>query len=142
MFPGFAVASRMAQDGNLDWEETSRSSVVATAVSAVTIAVAFALLAAGWSGFWVVFVIGFAAVLPLAVKLTEWYESRPTERERGEQDALDALREQYATGEIDDAEFERRLERLLETESASDAERFHLEAESRATTREYGRRRN
>lgn len=31
-------------------------------------------------------------------------------------DALERLRERYAAGEIDDTEFERRLERLLETE--------------------------
>ncbi|PSP32540.1 hypothetical protein BRC64_06440 [Halobacteriales archaeon QH_10_67_22] len=38
--------------------------------------------------------------------------------------ALADLRERYARGEITDAEFERRVERLLETESVDDAETF------------------
>jgi len=41
----------------------------------------------------------------------------PTDRE----DALDLLRERYAAGDIDEVEFERRVERLLETESVEDA---------------------
>jgi len=35
-----------------------------------------------------------------------------------EDDALETLKQQYATGEIDESEFERRLETLIETESA------------------------
>lgn len=39
-------------------------------------------------------------------------------------DALERLRTRYADGELSDAEFERRLEVLLETETAADVERF------------------
>ncbi len=42
----------------------------------------------------------------------------PADRE----DVLDLLRERYARGELDDAEFERKVQRLLETESLADAE--------------------
>ena len=38
-----------------------------------------------------------------------------------DEDALETLRNRYARGEIDEAEFERRLEALLETESIDEA---------------------
>lgn len=129
----------MTQENGSEDEETTLSSIVATVITSATMILAFGLLAAGWSNFWVVFVIGFAAVLPLAVTLTEWYESRSAEEEADpdpQQDALDALRREYATGEIDEAEFERRVERLLETESVSDAEQFYPPSESTDRTRE------
>ncbi|OIB56408.1 hypothetical protein BBD46_18370 [Natrialba sp. SSL1] len=40
------------------------------------------------------------------------------------EDALERLRVRYADGDLSDAEFERRLELLLETGSLSDAERY------------------
>jgi uncharacterized membrane protein len=46
---------------------------------------------------------------------------RSDERD-GEDDALQRLRARYAAGEIGDAEFERRLERLLETEDVEISE--------------------
>ena len=113
-----------ADDGGADLP-----TVVAGGVTTVTLLLAFGLLAAGWSSFWIVFPVGFGGVLPLAVTLAKRYETRSTTRTNGEttgsgaagdepaDDAIDALRERYARGEIDEAEFERRVERLLETES-------------------------
>ena len=85
------------------------------------------------------FVIGFLILLPLAALLGEDFPLiEASEAERAEQeldgigdaaagrdggDAIAALRNRYATGEIDHAEFERRLDRLLETEDVgADAE--------------------
>ncbi len=73
--------------------------------------------------------IGFPMIgglVPLAVGLAKQYErSRPPSNdERGREetaDALEQLRERYARDEIDEAEFERRVERLLETETVAEA---------------------
>jgi uncharacterized protein YjbI with pentapeptide repeats len=109
--------------------DDSLSSLVGSVVTGAVITVGVALLVAGWSDAWVVFVVGLVAVLPASVKLAEWYESRGTDEDSGtdeevdeQQAALATLRDRYANGEIDEAEFERRVERLLETESVADAE--------------------
>lgn len=39
------------------------------------------------------------------------------------EEALEALKRRYATGEIDEIEFERKLETLFETETVADAKR-------------------
>jgi uncharacterized membrane protein len=110
-------------------EETSLESLVATLVISVTVVTPFVLLAAGVWWFWIVFVVGFAGVLPAAVQLARWYESRqesqPQSQSHTESDPLESLRERYASGEIDGAEFERRVERLLETESKTETEQFY-----------------
>jgi uncharacterized membrane protein len=110
-------------------DDTSLSSLVGSVVTGAVVTVGVALLVAGWSDAWVVFVVGLVAVLPASVKLAEWYESRGTDEDPGtdeevdeRQAALATLRDRYANGEIDEAEFERRVERLLETESVADAE--------------------
>ena len=116
-------------------EAESLAGVAAGAVTFLTLAVAFGLMFLGVPYFWVAFPVGFGGLLPLSVSLAKWYESnRADERERSREfgpttrrddetdDALAALRERYARGAIGDAEFERRVERLLETESVDDAE--------------------
>ncbi|SFR37093.1 SHOCT domain-containing protein [Halogeometricum limi] len=109
-------------------EETPLQEVVAGVVIGAILLVGFALLAVGYPFFWVVFPVGFAGVLPMAIGLTRLYERRREaeakrrEAERSEPgSALETLRRRYATGEIDEDEFERRVERLLGTETASDA---------------------
>jgi uncharacterized membrane protein len=78
--------------------------------------------------FWAIFAIGYAVVLPLvAIALDEDEEAdesdagRDTATEDASESPLDRLKRRYADGEIDEAEFERRLERLLETEDESAA---------------------
>lgn len=122
----------MGSDDDADLE-----SVVASAVTTLTLLVAFGLLAAGVSGFWLAFPVGFGGVLPLAVGLARLYQrgdSAPSTADDGgevEDDPIATLRERYARGELTDAEFERRVEKLIETESVDhpvktrDLERGH-----------------
>lgn len=125
----------MATHEHTDDEDDPLVGVAAGAVTALTLAVAFGLMFLGVEFFWVAFPVGFGGGIPLAVSLAKWYESnragghgrasRPaTRRDDETDDALAELRDRYARGDLDDAAFERRVERLLETESVDDAEAF------------------
>lgn len=87
-------------------------------VSLAVLAVGLGGLALDVPGAWVAFPVGYGVVLPLAVG----WASRSSEdadadgEGRTDDDPLATLRSRYARGEIDEAEFEGRLERLLETE--------------------------
>lgn len=48
----------------------------------------------------------------------------PDETDAAPEDALERLRTRYADGDLSDAEFERRLETLVETETVADVERY------------------
>lgn len=86
-------------------------------------------LGEGW--FWLVWVVGFAVVLPLVGILTGEHEadegSRPDDSparrtddtldETSTDDALAVLRERYARGDLTEEQFERKVEALLETET-------------------------
>jgi len=95
--------------------------VASGVVTAGTLAVAFGLMALGVESFWVAFVVGFGGVLPLSVAALEYRDATDDSRARaGRSDADAALEElqlRYARGELTDEAFERRAERLLETES-------------------------
>nr|WP_160047865.1 SHOCT domain-containing protein [Natrialba sp. INN-245] len=45
----------------------------------LTVGLAMGLLFLGWSNFWIVFVVGFAFVLPAAVQLAQWYEGESSD---------------------------------------------------------------
>ena len=71
-----------------------------------------------------VFLIGLTVVVPLARILTQDSETTTVRSDDTTQneDPLVALRRRYADGELTDEEFDRRLERLLETETREDAQ--------------------
>jgi len=117
-------------DSSEDDDEALLEGVAAGTVMFLTLAVAFGLLALGNPYFWVAFVVGFGGGIPLAVNLAKYYESRPESEgssRTGDSDtdaALADLRERYARGELDETEFEARVERLLETGSVSEAREY------------------
>ena len=121
---------RTCADGGESDDVTPLQAAVGGAVVALTLLVGFALLFAGFEFFWVAFPVGFGGLLPAAVALAGWYESRDrrTARSAREPDpraepdeALATLRDRYARGDIDEVEFENRLDALLRTESVDDA---------------------
>jgi hypothetical protein len=110
--------------------------VVAGLVSAGVLVVAFGALALGVEAWWLAFPVGYGGVLPLAVGLARWRTSGGRSRSGGatadgrrattgatqsadtEEAALATLRQRYAAGEMDEVEFERRVETLLREEDA------------------------
>lgn len=96
-----------------------------------------------WLG---VLIVGYAAVVPLVQTLfgedeeeydadadddaewSHWWgrekKPKPSTKPDGDEagDPLETLRERYARGELTDEQFERKLERLLETETIEDVE--------------------
>ncbi|WP_227131907.1 SHOCT domain-containing protein [Halorubellus salinus] len=109
--------------------------------SLLVLGVTFGALFLNVDNWWLGFVIGYGVVVPLVSLLTgEDDESEDVHEEtdrrmdealggRGrvedapasKRDAMETLRERYAQGELSEEQFERKLERLLETETLEDA---------------------
>jgi len=97
---------------------TPLEQVAAGVTTALILLVAFGLLALDVSWFWIVFPVGFGGILPAVMGLLRYYQqSDDTDDAADSDDPVEALKDRYARGEIDDAEFERRLEELLGTAS-------------------------
>ncbi|WP_227134646.1 SHOCT domain-containing protein [Halorubellus salinus] len=101
------------------------TSLVAAGVTALTLTVAFNLLALDVSLFWVAFPIGFGVVLPAAIGIVnarQHGEQRTddTSQRSDTHTGLEILRQRYATGELSEEEFEHHVERLLESEREED----------------------
>jgi len=92
--------------------------------------------------------VGYIVVVPLTAMLfgdeadrekwvDEWTGTETnettTEQAEPEETPLESLRRRYADGELTDEQFERKLERLLETETLEDVEKYRERA---ATQRE------
>lgn len=98
-------------------------------------------LLTGQSWWLPVLIVGYAAVIPIVATLSgneddrrEWADEYTTAETSGEsaadtpdtdaRDALETLRERYAAGKLTDDQFERKLERLLETGTLEDADEW------------------
>jgi len=100
--------------------------VVSTLVTGIWLAALFTD-----QSWWLAFMLfGYVVVVPLTAllfgddsDLREWWDAdatsvEPDERRSAEADeSLQTLRERYARGELTDEQFERKVERLLETET-------------------------
>ena len=100
----------------------------------------FVAMFAGFDYFFVIWIIGFSVLLPIIAILSgenggneddEWTvedtqhaESHSSTASSSTQDALSTLRERYANGDLTDEQFERKLDRLLQTETPEDAEKW------------------
>lgn len=88
----------------------------------------------------VVAVVGWLFLVPVLAILSDEeilsVEEEQEEATESASDPLETLRERYARGDIDEAAFERRLERLLETEDVDLPPEAEHEDESLATETE------
>ncbi|WP_254841286.1 SHOCT domain-containing protein [Natronomonas marina] len=115
-------------------------------VSMLVLVAGLGALFAGLEWFWVVFVVGYAGLVPLTAMLSrdddeerETSSADPEGRASADDsrtDALETLRERYARGELTHEEFERKLEALLETDSPEHAEKRVERNRDREGTRE------
>lgn len=135
--------------------------------SLVVLGLGLTSLFLGFEWFWLVFVVGFAVVVPIVKVVTDELlgdsptagtaaerdrqtsgaDRRTADRERwtdpdggpeSARDALDTLRERYARGDLSEAEFERKVENLLGTETPESARR-HVERGGDGPERDDGR---
>lgn len=105
------------------------SGIVAVLVTGVWLAL---LVLGAPTGVWLaVMLFGYIALVPLAEMLFEDSDDTDSPRisghneavtETGTEDALERLRRRYADGELTEEQFERKLERLLRTETLEDVE--------------------
>ncbi|PHQ37624.1 hypothetical protein DJ69_15995 [Halorubrum persicum] len=125
----------MADTSTRERFERNASGIAATVVTGTWLAAL--LLDFGW---WLPFMLfGYIVIVPVVSMLFDDDEelelfggSDPVpagqtddaERSEHASDALDRLRARYAEGELTDEQFERKLDRLLETETPEDAAEY------------------
>ena len=92
-------------------------SVITDNIRAILFVIGVGLLILGGVGpgpIGTVSVLGIVTLLAAVVLASPIAELLRTDAETESEDPLDALRDQYISGDIDEAEFERRMERLLD----------------------------
>lgn len=97
---------------------TDVRNIIADNVRAVLFVVGIGLVILGGVGpgpIGLVSVLGIVTLLAAAVLTSPLAEFLRTDAESESDDPLDALREQYISGEIDEAAFEKRMEQLLDS---------------------------
>jgi len=145
----------MSEETPLDRARNNITGIVSLLVTGLWMAALFT----GVENWWIVLIIGYAVVLPLAgilagedqdsdARAGEWTGQREkTEQTQSGSDSsgsassetpLESLRRRYAEGELTDEQFERKLDRLLETETLEDVEEYRERASNeREREREY-----
>jgi hypothetical protein len=92
---------------------------VAGGLTLVILATAFSLHALDVAWAWLVYPLGFGGLLPLALGWARRSASQEPDARDPAVDGLDELHLQYVRGELDETEFERRLETVLERETGT-----------------------
>lgn len=100
-------------------------------VSMLVLGLGFVALFAGVEYFFLIWILGFAVVVPIVAMLfenedesespTEHADRVPRRSDDDTNDALATLRERYARGDLTDEQFERKLDRLFETDNPENA---------------------
>lgn len=109
------------------------SGIAATVVTGTWLALLLLDFPSESSNLWLaVMLFGYIAVVPVVSMLFDDEESEldsaPADTGQSDsEDALERLRRRYAEGELTDEQFERKLDRLLETETLEDAEDTRLQ---------------
>lgn len=137
----------MSEATPLDRARQNATGIVSLLVTGLWMVALFS----GVENWWVVLIVGYAVVLPLAGILfgedeegEAWTGEQTGQRERAEQTQsepgrqdttsdetpLESLRRRYAEGQLTDEQFERKLDRLLETETLEDVEEYGERASS------------
>jgi uncharacterized membrane protein len=101
-------------------------------VSVLVTAIWMGALFTGQEWWLAALLVGYVAVIPVTQMLfgdededeadADVSEGRESSMDTDQQDALQTLRDRYARGELTDEQFERKVERLLETETLEDVE--------------------
>lgn len=100
------------------------------AVSMVAVLLGVTMLAAGEVTALAPLLIGFLGFAYLKTdfeRITEWVNSQSDRDTDPQEEALTVLRRRYARGEIDQDEFERKVDDLLGTETVEQAEKYQAE---------------